>query len=216
MSKRRWVPFAGLAAVALAAGAAYASIPDSGGVYHACVAANGGGDEGEGGGKGSIRIIDHNAGQECKSKELHVHFNEKGQKGDTGETGPPGPAGPQGPHGDQGPQGATGPQGPPGPTGPAGPQGAPGISGRTTIVRNVVVPAGEGDWGVEAFCPFGKSILGGGYTIDQDGVNEFTGSYPVVSLNPQAIPDRWEVELGRDEDVDVSVTVFAVCATVGA
>jgi hypothetical protein len=107
--------FAGLL---LAGGVAYATIPDSGNVYTACMLKH----------VGTIRLIDpslpsQNLMSRCTSLETQLSWNQQGQagqpgptgaKGDTGATGAPGPAGATGP---QGPTGDTGPQGPPGPAG---------------------------------------------------------------------------------------------------
>src|ERR1019366_9050578 len=84
----------------------------------------------------------------------------QGAQGNNGPMGPAGPTGPAGATGAMGPQGltgatgATGSQGPAGPQGPiglTGPQGTPGtavtsctsnITGPTTILGDMVVPAG--------------------------------------------------------------------------
>src|SRR5947208_938170 len=87
--------------VLLLTGVAYATIPDSGGVIHACYLKSG----------GSRRVIDAGV-TNCKSNETGISWN---QTGPQGPAGPAGPAGPQGPKGDTG---ATGPQGPTGATGP--------------------------------------------------------------------------------------------------
>jgi hypothetical protein len=99
---RRLVITAAAAAIVLAGagfGIAYASIPDSSGVIHACyktpVPSHG----------EPLQIIDSEAGGTCAKGFLPVTWN---------RTGPQGPTGPQGATGAQGPQG---PQGPPGPGG---------------------------------------------------------------------------------------------------
>src|SRR5262245_16519366 len=74
-----------LVGLAVGAGIGYATIPDGGGVFHACVKANGGGrliDPGEPGRTGS-----------CKAKEAAVTWNQVGPTGATGATGPTGAAG---------------------------------------------------------------------------------------------------------------------------
>jgi hypothetical protein len=72
-----------LAALGVAGGVAYATIPDGQGVIHACYKVT----------KGDLRVIDSGA---CVAGELPLSWN---------QTGPQGPAGPQGP------QGATGASG---------------------------------------------------------------------------------------------------------
>jgi hypothetical protein len=86
------------AAVVVAAGAAYAAIPDSAGVIHGCYATR----------LGLLRVIDPSAGQKCASLEKPLDWNQKGPQGAPGLQGPAGP------------KGDTGAQGPPGPAGVIG------------------------------------------------------------------------------------------------
>ena len=98
---RKPVAVVALAAAALvAAGVAYATIPDSAGVIHGCYARSG----------GSLRVIDAGV-TDCNKSETSLNWNAQGQQGPQGQPGPQGPAGQQGP---AGPQGPSGPQGPPG------------------------------------------------------------------------------------------------------
>ena len=84
-----------IAGVALAGGVAYATIPDSGGVIHACMLKN----------LGTIRLVDPATGQKCSaSLETAVDWNRQGPQG---ESGPAGPAGPKGDKGDQGERGPS-------------------------------------------------------------------------------------------------------------
>jgi hypothetical protein len=148
---RRVLLFAGVLAVA-AGGVAWAAIPDSGGVVHACVL----------NATKTVRLIDTAKPKElighCTSVETELTLNQQGQpgaqgppgpKGDTGSPGPQGPngdagaqglpgpkgdtgsAGPQGLKGDTGPQGLDGAKGEQGPKGDTGPQGAQGSKGDT-------------------------------------------------------------------------------------
>jgi hypothetical protein len=71
-----------LAGAAIAGGVAYASIPDSGGVIHACYRSD----------SGAVRLIDA-PDETCLDGEIAVQWNVRG------EAGPPGPAGPAGPAG---------------------------------------------------------------------------------------------------------------------
>jgi hypothetical protein len=76
----------------LAGGVAYATIPDGGGVFHACMLKK----------LGTIRLIDPTAGQQCASSlETAVEWSRQGPPGTTG------PAGPQGPRGEQGERGPS-------------------------------------------------------------------------------------------------------------
>src|SRR5829696_1279902 len=102
--------------VAVVAGsAAFAAIPDAGGVIHGCYVKSG----------GSIRVIDATV-TNCKSTETSLDWNQHGQPG---VPGPQGPTGATGPKGDTGATGATGPQGLTGAAGPKGDTGAKGDTG---------------------------------------------------------------------------------------
>jgi hypothetical protein len=81
----------------VAASAAFATIPDAGGVIHGCFTKSG----------GTLRVIDATV-TNCKATEMSLNWNQSGQ---------PGLPGPQGPKGDTGAKGDTGPQGPKGDTG---------------------------------------------------------------------------------------------------
>ena len=91
---------------------AYASIPDSGGVYYGCFKKSG----------GSLRVIDRSV-TNCTKDETLISWNQ------TGPQGPAGLMGPQGPQGQTGLAGPAGPAGAQGPAGPAGPQGQAGTGG---------------------------------------------------------------------------------------
>src|ERR1043165_3918851 len=81
------------AALLVAVGVAYATIPDGTGVIHGCYAKSG----------GSMRVIDASV-TNCAKTETSLNWNVQGPQG---AQGPQGPAGTQGP---PGPQGSTGPQ----------------------------------------------------------------------------------------------------------
>src|SRR5262249_38247191 len=83
---------AAAATAALTAGIAYAAIPDSGNVYHACVLKN----------VGTMRLIDTaKSGTlgRCTALEQEISWNASGAQG---------PVGPVGPKGDPGEPGAKG------------------------------------------------------------------------------------------------------------
>jgi hypothetical protein len=92
-----------VALVMVAGGIAYAAIPDSNGVIHACYLNAAGGQP-----QGSLRVIDTAKSQTCKATETALNFNQ------TGPQGAPGAAGAPGPKGAAGPKGATGAKGPAG------------------------------------------------------------------------------------------------------
>ncbi len=72
----------------IGAGVAFASIPDSGGVIHACYQnpppAHG----------ANLQVIDTGAGGSCSGGMTQVTWNQTGPQGPQGATGPQGPAGP--------------------------------------------------------------------------------------------------------------------------
>ena len=77
---------------------------------------------------GQLRVIDAQAGEQCKNNETRLTWSQTGPQGPPGSEGPPGPqgeTGPQGEPGAPGPQGETGPQGEPGAPGPQGETGPP-------------------------------------------------------------------------------------------
>jgi hypothetical protein len=73
--RARWAVPIAIVAVLAAGGIAYASIPDSSGVIHACYQKT----------NGSLRVIDTQAGAKCSSTENPLTWN---------QTGPAGPRGP--------------------------------------------------------------------------------------------------------------------------
>ena len=140
--RRRRLVVLGVLAAAVAASAAYATIPDSAGVIHTCYSKS----------LGTWRPIDYSA-EKCKSAETQLDFSQTGPQGPAGPVGPAGPAGPQGATGPAGPAGSAGPAGPQGPAGPSGTSvgfsahagdgfGVIPVAGTTTIISKVV-PAGN-------------------------------------------------------------------------
>jgi hypothetical protein len=108
------------ALVVLTATLASAAVPGSDGVITGCWNTT----------NGQLRVID--AGQQCKTSEAQLSWNQTGPAGAVGAQGPAGPTGPQGEPGtagDEGPQGPAGEQGPEGPQGPVGEAGPPGPPG---------------------------------------------------------------------------------------
>ncbi|WP_182481120.1 collagen-like protein [Nocardioides immobilis] len=72
--------------------------------------------------KGSLRVIDAEAGVGCDDGETALSLAQRGPQGEQGPAGESGPAGEQGPAGETGPAGPEGPRGPQGERGPAGSQ----------------------------------------------------------------------------------------------
>src|SRR5262245_24355766 len=109
MSRRHLSPI--LVALFLAIGvAAWATIPDSDGVIHACLNKS----------TGALRVVDPET-TSCRTSEVALEWSQLGPEGPEGPEGPPGPQGVPGPQGPAGPRGLQGVPGPLGPAGPAGP-----------------------------------------------------------------------------------------------
>jgi hypothetical protein len=192
LHRKMLVGAASIAAIAIVASVAYATIPNSGGVINACYARSG----------GTLRVIDASV-TTCKQGETALAWNVQGQQG---PIGPAGPIGPPGPQGAQGVGGAAGPQGPQGPQGAQGAQGpAGGLAGYEIVRVDFTIPSGSGSsYTIPAICPTGKVVVGGGFIADVEAVNELWASYPQQT-------DRWVVVANQDEDVDVFVQVSAIC-----
>jgi hypothetical protein len=94
-----------------------------------------------------------------------VDFNKKTIAKLRGRTGPQGPIGLMGQRGPTGSQGAPGARGNPGPSGSQGPPGSPGPPGPVNLVYSesaVEIPAGTAREFLEAHCPAGMVVTGGG------------------------------------------------------
>ncbi|MFE5719693.1 hypothetical protein [Streptomyces erythrochromogenes] len=104
-------------------GVAHADIPGANGVYTGCYSRV----------TGSLRVIDFEAGQRCRTLlgENTVTWSQTGPKGATGATGATGPTGSAGATGATGATGDTGAPGATGATGATGDTGAPGATGAT-------------------------------------------------------------------------------------
>lgn len=81
-----------MVAVVLSLGAAaYAAIPDSGGVIHGCYQTNSGLLTPP---QGTVRVVDSAQGQSCRGGETVLNWNQTGPQGPAGPVGPTGPTGP--------------------------------------------------------------------------------------------------------------------------
>jgi len=124
-TRARTVVAVAISGAAIATGAtAYASIPDSGGIIHACYRTP----------VGHLRLVDTDA--QCRAGETTLSWDHNGQSGPAGPTGPTGDTGPAGAKGSQGDPGSPGEAGPTGDTGPAGPAGE-------SVVRQISVDYAE-------------------------------------------------------------------------
>lgn len=164
--QKRLVVVTGAAALALAGGVAWATIPGDGGVIQGCYTKIG----------GILRVIDTAKGQSCHSAlEVPISWNQKGVKGDAGAPGSPGPQGDKGDRGEKGADGTPGEQGQPGEQGPSG---SPGVSGYETVTTRVDVHSSQPATG-EATCPAGKKPVGGG--VLTAGKTELWDSTPTAT-----------------------------------
>jgi hypothetical protein len=101
--------------------------------------------------------------------------------------------------------------GPVGPAGPAGPQGAPGLSGLEIVTASSASDS-SGSKFVEASCPGGKQLVGGGARIvGAGGSVALDESYPLTSTKWRAY--AYEVNATA---VSWRVDTFAICAAVAA
>jgi hypothetical protein len=130
----------------------------------------------------------------------------QGPKGDAGPQGPQGVAGPAGPRGDAGPQGARGDAGPAGPAGPAGAAAASATPVTAQKMEMVRLAPGQ-NHNVNAECPTGKRVTGGGYIIgnSQRGMAE--------QSSPHSNGVAWVVSVRNHSDAEgqVEITAIAVC-----
>jgi hypothetical protein len=157
-----------------AGGIAYASIPDGGGTYTACMFKA----------TGTIRLIDHSLPassllSHCTPYESEISWNQVGARGATGPKGDTGARGPAGDLGPQGVQGATGPTGDNGLQGTAGPAGA--FTGHF-VSPNHLFSIDVKDTGITLDGPGGNAKLDfGGWSFSSAGTMSLNGA--LVQLN---------------------------------
>ena len=102
----------------------------------------------------------------------------------------------------------TGPEGPEGPQGPQGPAG--GVSGLERIVA--LSPSNSNDKTVNAVCPSGKKVTGGGGNTFEAAVGvAIAASFPTTNV---AGLDGWEVRAIETEPnaANWRVAAFVICA----
>lgn len=115
-----------------------------------------------------------------------------------------------GPEGPTGPQGATGSQGGVGADGEAGPAGPPGVSGYE-VVQHSEMSIGNvttGVFPVQAACPAGKRVIGGGYSVSPADVARSIGT---PTSRPSASGNGWVVEFESGSFGTWTFTAFAIC-----
>jgi hypothetical protein len=143
---------------------------------------------------GAVRLIDpSNAGKQghCKDSETAVSWNQTGPPGPSGDAGAPGPA---------------------------------GISGLQTVtlasLNNSVSPKEAA-----VLCPAGKNVIAGGASITggsvTSGPTDLAATVALKSSRPLTLSagDAWTAraeEIAPGFDGNWSLTIYAICANVGA
>ncbi len=202
-----------VAATVAVGGAAYASIPDAGGVIHGCYSAS----------SGTLQLSTSSTST-CHPSQTAISWNQTGPQGPQGLQGIQGPTGLPGTNGTNGTNGAQGATGSGGPQGPAGSNGVSGYQ----IVTLVTTGLNAGD-AASVSCPAGKQALGGGgeITADLNGAAFVSGGAPKLGgVGWEVVVDAGftldQIETISDEnDIfgsagAISVQVWAVCATAAA
>jgi hypothetical protein len=165
---------------------------------------------------GELRLVQ--PGSPCRVTELTVQWSQQGPRGETGpqgERGPQGPAGPQGERGLQGVQGLQGAKGDKGDkgdmgaAGPQGPAGPAGISGYEVIRTELNVPSLQTGT-IEAPCPAGKKVTGGGYFAP--GITPRT-SAPFTGFFGRGTGEGWIVTGFNGALHDSHLSAFAICVS---
>jgi hypothetical protein len=188
----RFVLVAG-AALALGAGVAYATIPSSNGVIHACYRVA---DDDR---KGNLRVVNDPAS--CNTNESALQWNQ------------------QGPKGDQGPQGIQGERGPQGPQGPAGPAGASRVDyvvEEFTVAHGHIRPedgtlVGANLRLVTVRCPSGLHAIAGGISL-KAGARELE----IQQSRPEPGGAGWVLAVYNHALEDRDFSGYAVCGEVAS
>lgn len=168
----------------LAAGAAYATIPDSNGVIHGCYAKSG----------GTLRVIDAGV-TSCKTGETSLDWN---------RTGPPGAAGPAGP------QGAAGPAGPQGGAGPAGPPGPSGLLDLVIRTADDTIQPGQ-NFAAGTGCNPGEIATGGGFQVQRGDADRVRILYSLALGLIGGKPTGWGIDPLNEGTEPVTVRTRVVC-----
>jgi hypothetical protein len=136
----------------------------------------------------------------------------KGADGTNGAVGPTGPRGADGKDGTVGPTGPKGADGKDGAAGPTGPKGAPGISGYEIVVAtNFASQTARAYADVQAYCPSGKRLLGGGARTYGAASTVLVTSAPLYAYADQP---RWWAEARGPGNGVVDVEAWAICGHV--
>ena len=194
LGRRRWVAAVVVAMGLVAAGVAYATIPDSNQVYTACMLKR----------VGTIRLIDpslpaSNLMSHCTALETKVQF---------GEQGPPGLAGAPGPAGPQGPAGTSTSAMSSAAIGPGSTETLITVPGKFSVSFNdcVDVPWSSGSYGSHLIFTAlgGDEILVNGQPVTSDGTPSFVPLLIDQSGTPYSLEDwttreTWVIHVRADQ-----------------
>jgi hypothetical protein len=148
---------------------------------------------------GTIRVIDFQAGQRCKSTEKTITWNQRG---------PTGPMGSPGPKGDDGA---------PGPTGAPGADGAPGtsgVSGYERVNADFMMALGVESGTSSVDCPVGKVPIGGGYDFSDLFTKNIAPKYEDFMGASYPTATGWSVKWYHGIDnLAINFSVYAICET---
>ncbi|MEA3200558.1 MAG: hypothetical protein QOE90_1986 [Thermoplasmata archaeon] len=140
----------------------------------------------------------------------------QGPAGVNGTNGAQGPAGPQGPAGVNGTNGAQGPQGVQGPQGPPGPSGTANLTYVSSAVTNVTATTAGTQLTVNATCPAGTKVLGGGGIVGTTGGQlekvSLQASWPATNATWSATGIITAQMTGGAGAPKMTVQAWAVCA----
>lgn len=168
-----------LVLVAAAGGIAYATIPDSGGIIHACYSPNGS----EGTNGTPLNIVD-SPGATCSKGQREITW---------GQTGP------QGLKGDKGDTGATGATGATGPAGPSAAYTNYGVGlvsiaeGTVQTVASLTLPAGNYTLAATAHVNRDGDTRFGQCTLEPGNVNSTFALFPLHAVGGIRLPVMGDV-----------------------
>src|SRR5690348_5482240 len=183
---------------AVAASVAWAASPGDGGVILGCY------DSG-----GNVKVV---AALPCPKGYTALQWNVQGVKGDQGIQGIQGEKGDKGDKGDQGIQGLKGDQGIQGVQGPKGDKGDPGagLSGYEIVTAQTSTGLFSTN-AVDATCPSGKTVIGGG---GRTGLAEDGATGNILMSHPQ--DNGWHVRAYNSGPfTTMYITAYAICANLG-
>jgi hypothetical protein len=190
--KRLFAVLAAVTGALLIGGVAYATIPDSAGVFHGCYVKK----------TGALRLIDPTSEMHCASSEVGVQWSQTGPTGATGTEGATGPSGtPSGPAG--GIRGGSYPN--------------PGFAGAVLYESSPVYLAGgaaDRDAAAVAYCPTGQVAIAGGGNGGADFVSFYNSEPTTDGANvgtPGDVANGWRVDGDNPTSTPTSIVAYVLC-----